>query len=154
MVSHCLLQATNSSKRRCCLTNVLETVQIDQLSKGLAHEPSLRFLALRCDTRDLKIFARDQLGARTFPSIAAYTRDADLYRLKPKGYTVKSIMSFFNDTIRVEGDAPFEIRSPELVVHSTFHSCCSAEHFCRVLLAFVLCCIISAKCRVECCTSS
>lgn len=85
-------------------------MQVDNLSKGLTHEPSLRFLALRCDTQESKIFAKNTLGARSFPTIASFTRDGSLYRLRPKSYTSKGILSFFNDTIRVDGDAPFEVR--------------------------------------------
>lgn len=91
-------------------------MQVHNLAQGLTHEPSLRFLALRCASREDKLFAKEVLGARTYPTMMTYTRDGDLFRLRPKAYTTQGILRFFNDTIRVEGDEPFELRASEAAV--------------------------------------
>jgi hypothetical protein len=108
-------------------------LQVDKLSKGLAHEPSLRFLALRCDSRESRLFAKDVMGARAFPTIFTFNRDGALYRLKPKGYNEQGILAFINDTIRVEGEAPFELTATEKLVHSVFPK---AQHGLPAILAY------------------
>lgn len=56
-----------------------------------------------------------------------HTRGGELFRLRPKGYTSKGILRFFNDTIRVEGDDPFEVRASAdaMVVQGTWFSHCN-----------------------------
>lgn len=79
---------------------------MNTVSSGLADDPNLQILALCCDTRALKTWAKDSLAVRSFPSIMALPRnEPNVYRLTERGRTESGVVVFLNTVFQREGDS-------------------------------------------------
>ena len=93
-------------------SNLPWPLQMDTVSRGLAHDSNLQMLALCCDTRSLKTWAKDSLAVRSFPSIMALPRgEPNVYRLTERGRTEAGITIFLNTVFQREGDTALALRT-------------------------------------------
>lgn len=88
-------------------------LQMDTVSSGLAGDPNLQMLALCCNTRPLKAWAKDSLAVRSFPSIMALPRhEPNVYRLTERGRTESGVVVFLNTVFQREGDSVLALPAP------------------------------------------
>lgn len=88
-------------------------LQMDTVSSGLAADPNLQMLALCCNTRSVKAWAKDSLAVRSFPSIMALPRhEPNVYRLTERGRTESGVVVFLNTVFQREGDAVLALSAP------------------------------------------
>ena len=98
------------------LSKITAVLQMSTVSSGLADDTNLQMLALCCDTRSLKTWAKDSLAVRSFPSIMALPRnEPNVYRLTERGRTESGVVVFLNTVFQREGDSVLAL-SPSAAV--------------------------------------